>query len=199
VGLDVAPAMVRRARVRCPGLTFVEGDAQRPTFGDASFDAVTMNFGILHLSQPQAALAQARRVLAPGGRIAFTAWVEEGNVAGEIVGGAIAEHAVAVEAPEGPGYYRFADPGESRPALEQAGFDRVSAGTVTVVWRVPTAELLFDAHVRAWVLVSAVLRGRPPERLEAIRNAVVEGVRRHADGDGFALPIVARVISARAA
>jgi hypothetical protein len=87
----------------------------------------------------------------------------------------------------------------ARPALARAGFDAVSAETVTVTWRVPTAELLFDAHVRAGVLVSAVPREQPPARLAAIRDAVVGGVRRHAAGDAFALPIVARVIAARAA
>jgi SAM-dependent methyltransferase len=167
--------------------------------GDGSFDAVTMNFGILHLSEPQTAMAQARRALTPGGRFAFTAWVDEGNAAAEIVDGAIAEHAVPVELPAGPGYYRFADLDVARPALARAGFDAVSAETVTVTWRVPMAELLFDAHVRAGVLVSAVLREQPPARLAAIRDAVVEGVRRHATGDAFALPIVARVIAARAA
>ena len=62
----------------------------------------------------------------------------------------------------------------------------------------PTAELLFDAELEAGVRTSAVLRAQPPERLEAIRTAIVEGVRRYADGDGFSLPIVARVISSSA-
>ena len=39
---------------------------------------------------------------------------------------------------------------------------------------------------------------QPAERLEAIRGAMVAGVRRYADGEDFVLPIVARVISARA-
>jgi len=198
VGLDVASAMVARARERCPGLTFVEGDAQRLPFPDASFDAVTMNFGILHLSQPEAALVEARRVLVAGGRFAFTAWVAEGNAVAEIVDTAVAAHAVPVELPEGPAFYRFAAADESRRALAQAGFDADSLEleTVTALWRVPTAELLFEAELQAGVRTSAVLRAQPPEQLEAIRVAMAEAVRRHADGEGFTLPIVARVISA---
>jgi len=57
---------------------------------------------------------------------------------------------------------------------------------------------LFEAHMRAGVRVAGVLHAQPPERLEAIRKAIVEGVRRYADDDEFGLPIVARVISARA-
>jgi SAM-dependent methyltransferase len=198
VGLDVAAAMVERARSRCPGLTFVEGDAQRLPFPDESFDAVTMNFGILHLSQPETGLAEARRVLVPGGRFAFTTWVAEGNTAAEIVDAAVAAHAVSVRLPEGPPFYLFAAADEGRRALARAGFDRTSSrvDTVNAVLRVPTAELLFEAHVHAGVRVAAVLRGQPPDRLEAIRAAIVDAVRGYADGEEFALPIVARVFSA---
>jgi SAM-dependent methyltransferase len=199
VGLDVAEAMVERARLRNPALRFVVGDAQRLDFPDASFDAVTMNFGILHLSRPEDALAEACRVLVPGGRLAFTAWVAEGNAVSDIVDTAVAEHAVPVDLPEGPPFYRFADEDECRHTLADAGFDPDSLRmeTVTAVWRTPTADRLFEAELHAGVRTSAVLRGQPSDRLEAIRAAMEEGVRRYADDGGFALPIVARVISAR--
>jgi SAM-dependent methyltransferase len=198
VGLDVAAAMLERARRRCPGLIFVQGDAQRLPFDDGSFESVTMNFGILHLAEPETAMREACRALAPGGRFAFTAWIEEGNAVAEIVDSAVAEHAAPVELPEGPSFYGFGDPGESRRALADAGFDpsSVRAETVEALWRVPTAELLFEAELHAGVRTSAVLSAQPPERLQAIRSAMTEGVRRHGDGGEFALPVAARVISA---
>jgi SAM-dependent methyltransferase len=198
VGLDVAVGMVEQARARCPGFTFVVGDAQRLPFPDASFDAVTMNFGILHLSQPETALTEARRVLVPGGRFAFTAWVDEGNAVAEIVDEAVAAHAISIELPEGPPFYRFADADESRRALVEAGFDAgsIRIGTIMVRWRTPTPELLFEAELHAGVRTGTVLRAQPPDRLEAIRTAIVAGVRRYADGDEFALPIVARLVAA---
>jgi SAM-dependent methyltransferase len=200
VGVDVATAMVERARARCPDLTFVVGDALRLPFPDASFDAVTMNFGILHVSQPERALAEARRVLVPGGRLAFTTWLAQGNAEDEITDAALADHAIAVEVPEGPSYYVFADPDEARQALAGRGFDTDSLriDTVTALWRVPSADFLFEAQLHAGVRTAAVLRAQPPERLEAIRTAMADAVRRYADGDAFALPIAARLISARA-
>jgi hypothetical protein len=63
-----------------------------------------------------------------------------------------------------------------------------------VPWRVQTEELLFEAQLHADI--RAVLRAPPLERLEAIRETIVEGVRRNADGDGFTPPIAARVVSA---
>jgi SAM-dependent methyltransferase len=198
VGLDVAEAMIRKARLRCPNLTFIVGDAQRLPFADASFDAVTMNFGILHLAEPERAIAEARRVLARGGRFAFTAWVEDGNAVAAIVDEAVAAHAASVDLPQGPPFYRFADTDESRRTLARAGFaaDDITVQTVTGVVRFRSAELLFEAELHAGVRTSAVLRGQPADRLKAIRSAIVEGVRRYADGDEFALPMAARVISA---
>ena len=198
VGVDVATAMVERARARGPDLTFVVGDALRLPFPDASFDAVTMNFGILHVSQPERALAEARRVLVPDGRLAFTTWMAQGNAADEISDAALAEHAIAVEGPEGPSYYVFAEPDECRRALASCGFDLDSLrmDTVTARWRVPSADSLFQAQLLAGVRTAAVLRAQPPERLEAIRSAISDAVRRYADGDAFALPIAARLISA---
>jgi len=200
VGVDIATAMIERARVRCPDLTFVVGDALQLPFPGASFDAVTMNFGILHVSQPERALAEAHRVLVPDGRFAFTSWVAQGNAEDEITEAALADHALAVEGPEGPSYHVFSDSDECRRALSGAGFDTDSLcmDTVTRLWRVPSADFLFEAQLHAGVRTAAVLRAQPPERLEAIRAAMAGAVRRYADGDAFALPIAARLISARA-
>jgi SAM-dependent methyltransferase len=123
VGVDVAEAMVERARRRCPGLSFVVGDALQLPFPDTSFDAITMNFGILHVSRPEVALAEAGRVLAAGGRFAFTTWVAEGNAQDEITAAAVGAHGIAVEVPEGPSYYVLSELDDCRRALAVAGFD----------------------------------------------------------------------------
>jgi SAM-dependent methyltransferase len=199
-GVDIATAMVEQARTRCPNLTFVVGDALRLPFPDTFFDAVTMNFGILHVSQPERALAEAHRVLVPGGRLAFTTWLAQGNAEDEITEAALAAHAIAVEEPEGPSYHVFADRDECRRALADCGFDTGSLrmDTVTTLWRVPSADFLFQAQLNAGVRTAGVLRAQPPNRLEAIRTAMADAVRHYADGEEFALPIAARLISTRA-
>jgi SAM-dependent methyltransferase len=200
VGVDIATAMVERARMRCPDLTFVVGDALRLPFPDAFFDAVTMNVGILHVSQPERALAEARRVLVPGGRLAFTTWLAQGNAEDEITEAALAAHAIAVEGPAGPSYHVFADRDECRLALARCGFDTGSLrmDTVSALWRVPSADFLFQAQLNAGVRTAAVLRAQPPDRLEAIRAGMADAVRGYADGEEFGLPIAARLISAPA-
>jgi hypothetical protein len=117
-----------------------------------------------------------------------------------ITDAALADHAIAVEVPKGPSYRVFADPDECRQALAGRGFDTDSLRieTVTALWRVPSADFLFEAQLHAGVRTAAVLRAQPPERLEAIRAAMADAVRRYAGGDAFVLPIAARLISARA-
>ena len=49
-------------------LAWVQGDAERLPFDDNSFDAYTITFGIRNVTDRDAALREARRVLRRGGR-----------------------------------------------------------------------------------------------------------------------------------
>ncbi|MCC5950004.1 MAG: class I SAM-dependent methyltransferase [Nitriliruptoraceae bacterium] len=51
------------------GITWVNGDAQQLPFPDASFDAITISFGLRNVPDPQRALEEFARVTRPGGRV----------------------------------------------------------------------------------------------------------------------------------
>ena len=73
--LDLTEPMLvegrKRAEAQAMGerLTWVVGDAMALPFPDNSFDVYTISFGIRNVTRPQDALAEAYRVLRPGGRL----------------------------------------------------------------------------------------------------------------------------------
>src|SRR5262249_45814862 len=69
VGLDFSPRMLERARAKRHVVTWLEGDVVAMPFGDGEFDSATVGFGVRNVSDLAAALAELRRVLAPGGRL----------------------------------------------------------------------------------------------------------------------------------
>jgi demethylmenaquinone methyltransferase/2-methoxy-6-polyprenyl-1,4-benzoquinol methylase len=71
VGLDFSEAMLERARTKAPAVEWVQGDALALPFADASFDAATVGFGVRNLDDLERGLAELRRVLRPGGRLAI--------------------------------------------------------------------------------------------------------------------------------
>lgn len=69
VACDFSRGMLAVGARRRPDLPFVAGDATRLPFADATFDAVTISFGLRNVVEPQAALAEMLRVTRPGGRL----------------------------------------------------------------------------------------------------------------------------------
>ena len=69
VSCDFSLGMLGAGRRRRPDLAFVAGDATRLPFADASFDAVTISFGLRNVHDPKAAMAEMLRVTRPGGRV----------------------------------------------------------------------------------------------------------------------------------
>jgi demethylmenaquinone methyltransferase/2-methoxy-6-polyprenyl-1,4-benzoquinol methylase len=69
VPCDFSQGMLAVGKQRRPDLAFVAGDGLRLPFADASFDAVTISFGLRNLHDTEAGLAELLRVTRPGGRL----------------------------------------------------------------------------------------------------------------------------------
>jgi demethylmenaquinone methyltransferase/2-methoxy-6-polyprenyl-1,4-benzoquinol methylase len=133
-GLDFSEQMLVRARGKSDSVEWVLGDVTALPFDDASFDAVTVGFGIRNVPDLEAGLAELARVVRPGGRVAcleitrpegmlkpfFRLWFD-GLVplAGKILpgGGAYSYLPASVR--------RFPGPSDLAAAFGRAGFDGV--------------------------------------------------------------------------
>jgi ubiquinone/menaquinone biosynthesis C-methylase UbiE len=76
VATDLNPAMIEEAaRIgTARPVEWRQVDAMQLPFGNAAFDAVACQFGVMFFPDRPAAYAEARRVLRPGGLFAFNAW-----------------------------------------------------------------------------------------------------------------------------
>ncbi|MER5970165.1 demethylmenaquinone methyltransferase [Streptomyces sp. NPDC002055] len=69
VPCDFSIGMLREGKKRHPHMPFTAGDATRLPFADASFDAVTISFGLRNVQDTDTAFAELLRVTKPGGRV----------------------------------------------------------------------------------------------------------------------------------
>jgi ubiquinone/menaquinone biosynthesis C-methylase UbiE len=200
VGLDASSAMLIEARRQHPTIQFLQGDAQDLPMQNESFDAVAMNFGLLHLGRPEDAFAEARRVLKAGGWLGSTVWAPpEETAAFRLVLDAIRAHGRPdVGLPAGPPFFRFADAAEACRTLERLGFEAVTVKQAPLVWRFASPEILFEAMYRGTARTRALLRSQTEEALANIRESVTEGAGAYrTPGGSVELPMPAVLTSAR--
>ncbi|MGB3676736.1 MAG: demethylmenaquinone methyltransferase [Candidatus Nanopelagicales bacterium] len=76
---DFSIGMLTEGRKRLPNLPFVAGDAMALPFADATFDAVTISFGLRNVVDTEGALREMRRVTRPGGRLVICEFSQPSN------------------------------------------------------------------------------------------------------------------------
>lgn len=134
-GLDFSEDMLGRARQKSSTIDWRHGDALELPFGEGSFDATTVGFGVRNLDDLEAGFRELCRVLRPGGRLAcleitrptgllrplFRAWFD-GIVplAGKVLPGGKAYTYLPASV------RRFPGPRELAGLLEEAGFGEVA-------------------------------------------------------------------------
>jgi ubiquinone/menaquinone biosynthesis C-methylase UbiE len=198
ISSDFSPAMVEVARRRGAelGLGNVDYrviDAERIELGADSVDGVLCQSGYMLMADPAAALAETRRVLRPGGRLALAVWgAPERNPWASIGGRILVERGhLPPPEPAAPGVFGMASEERVLTLLEGAGF--TDARTEDVPVRFAYRDL--DDYER-WVMEVAgpfamVVRGLPEEERGVLRAQLAEAfVPFEAEG-GYEMPGVA--------
>jgi ubiquinone/menaquinone biosynthesis C-methylase UbiE len=191
-GLDFSPAMLEIARAAHPRVAFSHGDAEALPWPDGSFGAVVSNFGVHHVPHPRVALAQAQRVLKPGGRVAFTVWARpDRNIAWRLLFDAVRRHgnADAAKAPPPGGTINSED--DCRAALADAGFGDIDARLVQRAWPAKRVHDLVAAFRHGTARTAALIDAQDPAALPAIEAHMAEHAEIYRQGDHLRVPIAA--------
>jgi SAM-dependent methyltransferase len=129
-GVDPASRMVELARARAVGADVRAGDFEHLPFDDGAFDALLAVNAFQFAEDQERALAEAGRVLAPGGVVGLAGWAERARNDLDVINSALA--AVDDEQPPEDGPLRVE--GGLADALRGAGWDVLDDGVVPVPW-----------------------------------------------------------------
>jgi ubiquinone/menaquinone biosynthesis C-methylase UbiE len=151
-GCDRATGMIQVARSRASSLRVVAADAVSLPFREAAFDVATASFVMSHLLDYKTGLAEARRVLKPGGVLAITSWAagedEPSQVWSRLLTGAVARDRVeAAFARVAPSMSRFDEPARVERALTDAGFARVTVEAHAIESRLSVEQFVADREL----------------------------------------------------
>jgi SAM-dependent methyltransferase len=190
-GLDFAESMLSVARTLHPGIDVRVGDAHALPFPDQSFDAVAMNFGALHLSDPTRAFREAHRVLGPGGRYGFTVWDSPERSKGfEVILGAIRKAGEPdIPLPPGPPFFKYSDAEMATSDLREAGFKAVRVERISLIWNLPDSMTFFTTFLHGTARTGAVLRAQSDAQREAIRSVAQELLAPYKKSGGIEIPM----------
>lgn len=197
VGLDVDPEMLTVARKRAATegmhVSWRLADAHETDLPDDSFDVVFCQQGIQFFEDPTGALREARRVLAPGGRLALTVWqpLERHPVYGPLLE-AEADY-LGADRKEVGAPFMFGDRQRLRGMLTDAGFEDVEIAERTLEVEFPDPSTFVALTVMAGAAVVPALAPEGEEEREALVAEVERRGRdvleRHTDADRLRFPM----------
>jgi SAM-dependent methyltransferase len=201
---DQAEAMLDGARAQAEelGVANVEFQVLNAEWIDlplASVDAVLCRWGYMLVADPAAALAETRRVLRPGGRLALAVWDSaQQNPWAMLPSLELIERGItAPPVPGTPGQFALSDRERVRELLEQAGFTEIEVQALDLEQRPPSFEAFWDTILDVSRIFHDAVLSRPESEIGGIRAGVASRLEPYTRPDG-ALAIPARTLVARA-
>jgi len=155
-GIDVNEGMLAVARRHDPSITWRQGAAEALPFESESFDAVLSQFALMFFVDPDAAIAEMRRVASRGGQIAVAVWCSLEETPGytamaellhRLFGQAAAD---ALRVP-----YAMGDTEQLAERFRNAGLDPAPT-TMMGTARFPSIESWVHTDIRGWTLADVI-------------------------------------------
>lgn len=207
---DQADAMLRHAEQRAADLgvgnvEFKRIDAEWIDLPLGSLDAIACRFGVMLMADPDVALRECRRVLAPGGRIALAVWdTPARNPWASAPAMVLSERGLMQTPPPQPGVFRpgmfaLADSEALADRLGDAGFTGVAVGSVALVRAHDDFEGFWETSLDMSPGFHDAVMSCPESEIEQIKEAVAASLAPFTAADGsMEIPASSLVASASA-
>jgi ubiquinone/menaquinone biosynthesis C-methylase UbiE len=192
---DISPNILEyaAASARAQGLDNVETramDGEHLELADESFDVVISRVGLIYFPDQGRALAEMRRVLVPGGRVAAIVYsTPEQNRFFSLPVGIIRRRAqLPPPGPGQPGPFSLGAPGALEDAFRRAGFRDVETRTVAAPLRMATAAECARFERESFGALHQMLAGLSEAERAETWAEVERELRGFEGADGFAGP-----------
>ena len=180
-GIDAAEGMISVARRHVPGADLRVGAMERLPWDDAMFDVVTGFNALQFAADGLAALAEARRVARPGGRIAICNWSQpDDSDLFTVLAPLPALQPPREPSPPPPAPPAIGKPGVLERLARQARLEPISSAEVNIPFQAPDQRTLERGLLASGGATLAIEHSGE----DAVRAALVEAAApfQHPDG-----------------
>lgn len=192
---DFAPEMVAAAKRVAKQLEITNAefrvlDAERMQLDDSSVDGVVCRWAMMLIADPAQALREVRRVLRPGGRLAFSVWgAPQHNPWITVPGSVMVERGhLPRRDPDEPGMFSLREPDRIASLTTAAGFGQPQIDEMPLLYHFTDSDRLwaFTSELQGPIALAIAALDKP-ERT-AVRSAIEERSAEFASGSGYELP-----------
>jgi ubiquinone/menaquinone biosynthesis C-methylase UbiE len=189
VATDISEAMVERVAAEAGrrGLGHVRAarmDAETLDLPEASFDVALCALGLMYVPDPGRALAEARRVLRPGGRLVAAVWGARKNCGWADIFPIVESR---VQSEVCPMFFQLGTGNALESALTAAGFESVQVDRLSTVLEYGSGEEACGAAFAGGPVALAYSRFDQAMRDEA-HAEYLASIEPWRSGTGFAIP-----------
>jgi ubiquinone/menaquinone biosynthesis C-methylase UbiE len=189
VATDISDAMVEHVSTEArrrgmPHVSTARMDAETLDFDEASFDVILCALGLMYVADPSKALAEAWRVLRPGGRFVAAVWGARQKCGWAAIFPIVDAR---VKSEVCPMFFQLGTGGSLERVMAAAGFEQVQADRISTTLEYESAEEACGAAFVGGPVALAHSRFDAPTR-EGAHAEYLASIEEWRAGEGYAIP-----------